>query len=102
MINGANTVADVSAEEEYAPVTDAPAQRNAEATPDPAAQSTEKKKETTIQVPTSIVRWFLYSILFQVLLVPIAVFTPLNPWCTLSIAVILAHFAGQLNKLIDK
>jgi hypothetical protein len=101
-MNGTNTVADVSAEEEYAPVTDTPVPGNTEATPQPAAQPAEKKKETTIQIPTSLVRWFLYSIFFQALLVPIAVFTPLNPWCTLSIAVILAHFAGQLNKLIDK
>lgn len=73
-------------------------------TPAPAVQEQpikETKKET-IQVPTSLVRWFCYTVLFQIVLVPVAMFTPLNPWCTLSIALILGHFSGQLNKLIDK
>jgi hypothetical protein len=67
-----------------------------------APATTEQKEKESVSIPTSLVRWFFYTILFQIVLVPIAVWTPLNPWCTLSIAVILAHFAGQLNKLIDK
>jgi len=93
-----NTIADVSAEGEETTARSETAQPAPQSTPQPA----ETKKETSVQIPTPLVRWFCYMVLFQVLLVPIAVYTPLNPWCTLSIAAILAHFAGQLNKLIDK
>jgi hypothetical protein len=72
-------------------------------TPAPVPQ--EQPKENTkvnIQVPTSLVRWLCYSILFVILLLPFAFSWSMTMWEEVSIALILGHFSGQLNKLIDK
>lgn len=66
----------------------------------PAAQNQEKK-EDSVKVPTSIIRWVFYINYFLVLLLPAFIWGPLTVGLYLSAAFILAQFAGQLNKLIS-
>ncbi len=61
-------------------------------------QTQEEKKEPMLQVPISILRWFLYSIFFCLLLLPFW----LGDWRIIFLSLILAHFAGQLNNLKAK
>lgn len=51
-----------------------------------------------IHVPLSWLRWFCYSVVFAVLLIPFLV----NIWQLMCGALILGQFASQLNALIKK
>jgi hypothetical protein len=60
----------------------------------------ENKKEPDVSIPLSFVRWLCYSILFFTFLIGyISVFTI---WEVIGTSLTLGHFAGQLNKIIDK
>ena len=51
-----------------------------------------------VKIPLSIMRWVSYSGFFGVLLYPVTA----NVWQLLCSALILGHFASQLNALIKK
>lgn len=72
--------------------------------PTPAEQEQQAKENTkeSIQVPTSLVRWLCYTLLFAIFLTPFVSDGTLTVLQMFSVAAILGHFAGQLNKLIDK
>ena len=73
-----------------------------EAVPEqPAAPITENKKDS-IAVPTSIIRWFFYIVFFYVILLTPFLLREIGTGLFVSLPLILAQFAGQLNKLIDK
>lgn len=75
-------------------------------TPTEQEQQTKKNTKETIQVPTSLIRWACYTVFFAFLLVPIILLIPVSfihkVFILNNTAAILGHFAGQLNKLIDK
>jgi hypothetical protein len=71
-------------------------------TPAEAQQQYKENTKVNVQVPTSLIRWLCYSILFVILLLPFAFSWSLTMWEEVSVALILGHFSGQLNKLIDK
>lgn len=72
--------------------------------PAPAEPEQPAKENTkvNIQVPTSLVRWLCYTLLFAIFLTPFVSDGTLTVLQMFSVAAILGHFAGQLNKLIDK
>lgn len=72
--------------------------------PTPAQQEQQYKEntKTTVQVPTSLIRWFCYTCLFSFMLIPFAWDYTLTVLQMFSLSAILGQFAGQLNKLIDK
>ena len=53
-----------------------------------------------IHIPLAIMRWVAYSVLFTVILMP--ALWNYDVWLTISPALILGHFASQLNALINK
>jgi hypothetical protein len=67
----------------------------------PAAPIPEKKEET-VKIPTSIIRWLFYIPFFYILLLPAFLCKSIDIGLFVSLPLILAHFAGQLNKLISK
>lgn len=69
---------------------------------EPQTAAPIEKKDDTVKVPTSIIRWVFYINYFLLLLLPAFVWGPLTTGPYLSLSFILAQFAGQLNKLIDK
>lgn len=72
--------------------------------PTPTEQEQQHKQNTkeTVQVPTSLIRWLCYTLLFSVILTPFVSGGSLTVLQMFSAGAILGHFAGQLNKLIDK
>lgn len=56
-----------------------------------------------INVPMAIVRWLAYSLLFDIILIPVIISRPeVSLWIFQSVSLILGHFASQLNALINK
>jgi hypothetical protein len=73
--------------------------------PAPAPVQQEQQKENTkvnISLPTSLVRWVCYTVFFFVVMLPFVLVGNTHMLIVCSVALILGHFAGQLNKLIDK
>jgi hypothetical protein len=68
--------------------------------PQMTAEKQEKEPGLPIKIPMSMLRWLAYSILFTLVLMPALWNNPV--WHTISPALILGHFASQLNALINK
>jgi hypothetical protein len=62
------------------------------------AQLDKEEPGLPVKIPLSIMRWVCYSGLFAALLFPITE----SGWQLLCCALILGHFASQLNALIKK
>jgi hypothetical protein len=65
----------------------------------PADRET-KEPGLPLTIPMSILRWLAYSALFTVIIMP--ALWDKDVWSTIAPALILGHFASQLNALINK
>lgn len=73
---------------------------NQRPTADTTTEMTKKEPGLPLIIPMSILRWLAYSALFTVIIMP--ALWDKDVWSTIAPALILGHFASQLNALINK
>jgi hypothetical protein len=68
--------------------------------PEQTVQSVEK--ETGVILPVSLIRWLCYTTIFGLMLLPFYIQDGISFGKYFGVCLVLGHFAGQLNKIIDK